>query len=126
MRLVFVGLSVCVVAGSLVLTACDEESLSALSPELAKLAGASLSNGELDATGSGGRLQTRDRDRLADGSCAQAATQDQLRSQRRDQLRDGSCWGIPAQDGSGGRAPAGAGIGNGDMLRLHDGSCQSQ
>ncbi len=126
MRVVLVAMSVCVVAGSLVLTACDEESLSALDPELAKLAGLSLSSGTLGALGNGDQLQTRDQDRLRDGSCAQTATQDQLQLQQRDQLRDGSCGGIPALDGSGAQVQAGAGAGNGDMLRLRDGSCQLQ
>ncbi|PKQ16655.1 MAG: hypothetical protein CVT67_04495 [Actinobacteria bacterium HGW-Actinobacteria-7] len=78
----------------------------------------------------GGRLQTRDRDQLRDGSCQVSVAK--LQTRDRDQLRDGSCLAV-TQSGTQTRARikanectpavAPAASQTRDRDRLHDGSC---
>jgi hypothetical protein len=121
---VMISLAACCVMSLAFVAACDVTDLGALPPEVAELIAGKLPSVERLAAGSGDLLQTRQQDQLRDGSCQMSTGADSLQIQQRDQLRDGSCGGVPALDGSG--AQVQAGLGNGDLLRLRDGSCQTQ
>ncbi len=90
---------------------CDEGDLAALAPELAPIAAELLGDLDITVVSSGGQ------------GAGQTDAGDRLQTRLQDRLQDGSCDDGSVQDGTAEGARLGWGQGNGDTLRLQDGSC---